>query len=234
MRVEPGRSTESWDLGPALALDDTFPFVCAGCGDCCRHRKDLVLSGYDLFRIAKRLHLSPRIVAHAFCKEYTAPQNCLPTFCLTPDPKTGHCRFFEGNACAIHGARPLACALYPLGQTIDPVTARVEYHAQLPLCGVHVEERCLQQYLEDSAVEQRTGIDARWAVVCTQISQQLLASGGLQHPHFSVASRRIQKALYLDYDFGDEFYPQFQQNVATLFPLLTRILSYTTDEGTAP
>lgn len=224
MRVEPGRGTEPWDFGPALAPEDAFPFVCAGCGDCCRHRNDLVLSGYDLYRIARRLRLSPRIVSQAFCKEYIAPHSCLPTVCLTPAPKTGHCRFFEGNACTIHEARPLACALYPLGQSIDPVTARVEYHAQLPLCGVCVQERTLQQYLEDAGVAQRTGIDARWAVVCTQISEQLLAAGGQEHPRFTAAARRIHKALYLEYDLGDEFYPQFQNNVATLMPLLARIL----------
>ena len=225
MKPEPGRGSECWDLGPALALEAPFPFVCAGCGECCRHRNDLVLSGYDLYRIARRLRLSPRIVAHAFCKEYIASQSCLPTLCLTPDPRTGHCRFFEGNACVIHNARPLACALYPLGQSIDPVTAQVEYHAQMPLCGLSVPERTLRRYLEDSAVEERIGIDARWAVVCTQISDQLLAAGGQQHFHFSAAARRIQKALYLDYDLGDEFYPQFQQNIAVLMPLLTRILT---------
>lgn len=231
MRVEPGRGTERWVLGPALSPDEPFPFVCSGCGDCCRHRHDLALSGFDLYRIARRLRLSPRIVAHAFCKAYIAPQSCLPTLCLTPDPQTGHCRFFEGNACAIHEARPLACALYPLGQRIDPVTARVEYHAQLPLCGAAVPERTLRQYLEDSAVEERSGIDARWAVVCTQISEHLLAADGREHPRFAAASRRIQKALYLDYDLGDDFYPQFQQNVAALMPLLQRILAPGTEEG---
>jgi len=28
-----------------------------GCGDCCRQRRDLVLSGFDLYRIARRLRL---------------------------------------------------------------------------------------------------------------------------------------------------------------------------------
>lgn len=225
MIAEPGRSTETWDLGPALAAGDSFPFVCAGCGDCCRKRRDLVLSGYDLYRIARRLRLSPRIVAHAFCKSYTGPQSCLPVLRLTPDPQTGNCRFFEGSACVIHEARPLACALYPLGQSIDPLTAHVEYRPQLPLCGVHVEGRTLQNYLDDAAVLERAGIDARWAVVCTQISDRFLEAGGPAHPHFSAAVRRVQRALYLDYDLGDDFYPQFQENIAGLMPLLDQLLS---------
>ena len=97
-----------------------------------------MLSGYDLYRIARRLGLSPRIVAGAFCKSYLAPQTLLPALRLTPDPRTGNCRFFEGSACAIHAARPLACALYPRGHSIDPVTAKIEYYGQTPPKGEYV------------------------------------------------------------------------------------------------
>lgn len=223
--VEPGRSGENWDACPRLATGDSFDFACAGCGDCCRRRRDLVLSGYDLYRIARRLGLSPRIVAAAFCKSYLAPETCLPALCLTPDPKTGNCRFFEGSACAIHAARPLACALYPLGQSIDTVTAKTEYYVQTPLCGARPgAERTLQNYLDDAAVTDRAGVDARWAIVCTQISHKLKAAGGAENPHFSAAVKRVERALYYDYDLGDEFYPQFQQNMEVLMGLLDKIL----------
>lgn len=120
-----------------------------------------MLSGYDLYRIARRLSLPPRIVAAAFCKSYLAPESCLPALRLTQDPKTGNCRFFEGSACTIHAARPLACALYPLGQSIDTVTAQTEYYVQTPLCGARAgEARTLQDYLQDSAVLDRAGVDA--------------------------------------------------------------------------
>ena len=156
--VEPGRCGECWDACPRLSAGEPFDFACAGCGDCCRQRRDLVLSGYDLYRIARRLRLSPRIVAAAFCKSYIAPESCLPALRLTPDPKTGNCRFFEGSACAIHAARPLACALYPLGQSIDTETAAVEYYVQTPLCGARAGEgRTLRDYLNDAAVTERTG-----------------------------------------------------------------------------
>ena len=225
MTVEPGRSGEIWDSLPRIGAQDSFDFACAGCGGCCRGRRDLVLSGYDLYRIARRLGLSPRIVASAFCKSYVAPQTLLPAVRLTPDPKTGNCRFFEGSACAIHAARPLACALYPLGQSIDTATAKMEYYVQTPLCGARAGEgRTLQNYLDDAAVTDRAGIDARWAVVCTQLSRKLQAAGGRDNPHFAAAVKRIERALYYDYSLGDEFYPQFCQNVDVLMPLLDHIL----------
>lgn len=222
--VEPGRCGEHWDDCPRLAAGDRFDFACAGCGDCCRRRRDLVLSGYDLYRIARRLSLSPRIVAAAFCKSYLAPESCLPALRLTPDPKTGNCRFFEGSACAIHAARPLACALYPLGQSIDPVTAKIEYYVQTPLCGARTDGgRVLNDYLTDAAILDRAGIDARWAVVCTHLSEQLQAAA--DHPHFAAAVKRVERALYYDYELGDDFYPQFQQNIEILQPLLEKLLA---------
>ena len=151
--------------------------------------------------------------------------SALPALRLTPDPKTGNCRFFEGSACTIHAARPLACALYPLGQSIDTATAKMEYYVQTPLCGAWAGEgRTLQNYLDDAAVTDRAGIDARWAVVCTQLSRKLQAAGGRDNPHFAAAVKRIERALYYDYSLGDEFYPQFQQNIETLLPLLDRML----------
>lgn len=223
MRVEPGRAGEQLGEPAALQLQEPFGFVCAGCGDCCRKRRDLVLSGYDLYRLARWMHLSPRTAAGAFCKEYLGELTCLPALCLTPDPATGDCRFLEGGACQLHPARPLACALYPLGQRIDPVTASVEYVVQTPLCGAQAGDRTLREYLHDAGVLDRVGIDARWAVECTRLSRVLTANR--DHPHFAAAARRTARALYYQYTTRDEFYPQFQQNMEQLWPLLDRLFA---------
>ena len=47
------------DAMPLLERDAQFRFTCAGCGNCCRGREDIVLSGFDLWRIAARLRLPP-------------------------------------------------------------------------------------------------------------------------------------------------------------------------------
>ena len=146
---------------------------------------------------------------------------------LRPNARTGNCPFFEADACTIHAARPLACALYPLGQAIDPATAAMEYYVQLPLCGARVsaqEQRTLQNYLDDAAITARAGIDARWAVVCTQLSDKLQQAGGRENPRYLPAARRIARALYFDYSIQDDFYPQFNANTQALWPLLDKIL----------
>lgn len=230
MSLEPGRAgepelTACLESCPRLGQRDEFPFACAGCGDCCRDRRDLVLSGFDLYRLARWMRLPPRVVAEAFCRRDVGETTCLPLLVLRPSARTGHCPFLEGKGCAVHPARPLACALYPLGQSIDPVTAKTEYFPQLPLCGAPAPGRTLADYLENSGVIQRAGTDASWAVECTRISEMLTEAGGREHPRFLPAVRRVERALYYDYSTGDEFYPQFRENLEKLYPVLQALLA---------
>ena len=63
---------------PLLEREEQFCFACAGCGDCCRGREDIVLSGFDLWRIAARLRLPPQIVARVYCRASIGQVSHLP------------------------------------------------------------------------------------------------------------------------------------------------------------
>ena len=93
---------------PLLGRDEAFSFACAGCGDCCRGREDIVLSGFDLWRIAARLRLPTRTVARAFCKASIGQVSRLPVLRLAPVREEGNnCPFLTEDHCAIHEAEPL-------------------------------------------------------------------------------------------------------------------------------
>lgn len=105
---------------PLLARDEAFSFACAGCGGCCRGREDIVLSGFDLWRIAGRLRLPPQTVARAFCRASIGQVSHLPVLRLAPvKEERNNCPFLTEDHCAIHDAEPLVCALYPLAQEIS-------------------------------------------------------------------------------------------------------------------
>ena len=76
--------TDFTRTAPLLARDEAFSFACAGCGGCCRGREDIVLSGFDLWRIAARLRLPPRTVARAFCRGSIGRVSHLPVLRLAP------------------------------------------------------------------------------------------------------------------------------------------------------
>ena len=127
--------TDFTRTAPLLARDEAFSFACAGCGGCCRGREDIVLSGFDLWRIAARLRLPPRTVARAFCRGSIGRVSRLPVLRLAPlKEERGNCPFLTGNHCAIHDAEPLVCALYPLAQEISGEGA-VSYFLQPTSCG---------------------------------------------------------------------------------------------------
>ena len=103
------------------------------------------------------------------------------------------------------------------------MTAKTEYYVQTPLCGARAGEvAVLNDYLTDAAILDRAGIDARWAVVCTRLSEQLQAAA--DHPHFAAAVKRVERALYYDYELGDDLYPQFCQNIENFNAAFDRML----------
>ena len=93
--------TDFTRTAPLLARDEAFSFACAGCGGCCRGREDIVLSGFDLWRIAARLRLPPRTVARAFCRGSIGRVSRLPVLPVFNGEPLRHPR------CRAAGLRPL-------------------------------------------------------------------------------------------------------------------------------
>ena len=86
------------DAMPLLERDAQFRFACAGCGNCCRGREDIVLSGYDLWRIAARLRLPPQIVARGYCRSSIGRVSHLPVLRLAPVKENrNNCPFLTEN-----------------------------------------------------------------------------------------------------------------------------------------
>lgn len=200
-----------------LGRDAPFPFRCVGCGGCCRQRGDIVLSGYDLYRLARQMRLPPKIAARAFCKVYIGQVSRLPVAHLAPAPaEGGNCPFLTGGRCAVHEARPLVCALYPLGQEISPDRA-VRYYAQDARCGLAAPGGTAGGYLAAQGVLQREGEDVLWAVRCMALERQ---APGWEAALGPVTLRRMQaklaEALYYRYDTARPWAEQFEANLAWL------------------
>ena len=212
---------------PLLAREAHFSFACNGCGDCCRGREDIVLSGFDLWRIAARLHLPPQIVARGFCRASIGKVSHLPVLRLAPVKENrNNCPFLTENHCAIHDAEPLVCALYPLAQEISR-DGQVSYFLQPTGCGGQVIEARVQDYLARYDVPAREATDVRWAQTCMALEdavEQLEAALG------PVLVRRMQaklwQALYFDYNFAQPFLPQLERNLGWLQGEMAKLTSY--------
>ena len=212
-----GAGREGEPAPPFLGREDCFAFRCAGCGGCCRGREDIVLSGYDLWRLARRLGLPPRITARAFCRSYIGAASRLPGLRLAPvKEEHNNCPFLSGGRCAVHEAMPLVCALYPLGQEIGP-EGGVRYHCQAAGCGGAPHEAVLADYLAAQGVAAREELDVLWALRCMELERQ---APGWEASLGPVVLRRFRakvgEALYYRYDTARPWPEQFEANLVWL------------------
>ncbi len=217
------------DATPLLARDAHFSFACNGCGDCCRGREDIVLSGFDLWRIAVRLRLPPQIVARGFCRASIGTVSHLPVLRLAPVKENrNNCPFLTGNHCAIHDAEPLVCALYPLAQEISR-EGEVSYFLQPTGCGGQIIEARVKDYLTRYDVPARERTDVCWAQTCMKLEDEVEQLEAQLSP---VLVRRMQaklwQALYYDFDHEKEFLPQLERNLHWLEDEFAKLTEYQT------
>ena len=212
---------------PLLAQDAHFSFACNGCGDCCRGREDIVLSGFDLWRIAARLRLPPQIVARGYCRASIGTVSHLPVLRLAPVKENrNNCPFLTGDRCAIHDAEPLVCALYPLAQEISR-KGQVSYFLQPTGCGGQVIEARVEDYLARYDVPAQEQTDVRWAQTCMTLEDTVEQLGAQLSP---VLVRRMQdklwQALYFGYDYAASFLPQLEKNLHWLDAEFAKLTEY--------
>ena len=219
---------------PLLAREAHFSFACNGCGDCCRGREDIVLSGFDLWRIAARLHLPPQIVARGFCRASIGTVSHLPVLRLAPVKENrNNCPFLTENHCAIHDAEPLVCALYPLAQEISR-DGQVSYFLQPTGCGGQVIEARVEDYLARYAVPAQEQTDVRWAQTCMELEDVVEQAEAQLSP---VLVRRMQaklwQALYFGYDPAQPFLPQLERNLKWFRGEMGKLTDYQKKRGKA-
>ena len=187
---------------PLLGRDEAFSFACAGCGDCCRGREDIVLSGFDLWRIAGRLRLAP-------VKE-----------------ERNNCPFLTEDHCAIHDAEPLVCALYPLAQEISR-EGEVRYFLQPTGCGGTVFAARVEDYLARYDVPAREKTDVRWAQTCMELEDVVEPlDAALEPPLRRRMQAKLWQALYFRFDYGQAYLPQLEANLVWLGEALQKLTEY--------
>lgn len=96
----------------AIGLDDEFEFACLACGNCCRNREDLLVTPYDIFRIAKYLQMSMKEVIEKYCEVYIGDDSRLPVVRIKPKIHNLVCPFLKKGLCGIQEAKPLICGIY--------------------------------------------------------------------------------------------------------------------------
>ena len=204
----------------ALSLEDTFQFRCRQCGECCKHREDILISPYDLFRMTRRLRMRPVDFVDRYCMTYIGQNSRLPVVIFKAVGEEQVCPMIRDNRCSVHAAKPTVCALYPLGRAVrveSDGAPEVFYFLNGSTCGAEDETHTVREWLSEFDLQNSTTWFLAWQKAISKLSPSLKTMEKLLPPReLSMLYAITFKALYLDYADVQEFLPKFVLNVQSL------------------
>lgn len=210
-----------------LNADSLFMFRCTMCGDCCRHRTDILLNPYDLFKLAKGLNMTPDAFQDKYCDVFIGSSSNLPVVKLQSQGVDSHCIFLKENKCTVQDFKPTVCAMFPIGRysKCDNKDGKsgleIHYMFNEPDCGdkreIHSVRGWLSKYnipLEDEFFHKWSELLGTFALMLNEFKKSESEDG------MQMLWTVIHYYWYMNYDLKQEFLPQFLKNSETLVQLL--------------
>ena len=142
----------------------------------------------------------------------------------------------------IHDAKPAVCAMFPLGRAIriDKEDAekdelppmKVEYIINPIDCGDFSETHTVKEWLESFGIPLEDEYFLKWQKTISMLSPRIQKlekklDDNLMDKIISV----MYIKLYLDYDLGIDFYPQFVKNADGCVEMVKMILAMPNEEA---
>ena len=205
-------------LSHTLQMDDTFTFDCKMCGNCCRKREEpIVMTGVDVFFIAKALGINPAEVAQKYLNWSIGPDSKLPIATLR-ERLDGSCVLMRKSKCTIQNMKPVVCAIFPLGRMLSPQTGEYQYFFQPSGCagGSGDTKHTLREWLSGFGIEERDEMARAWTKLFTAAS---ICMRDMKHlsPEAEKSCRDLLViALYLNYSEKVPYIEAVQKNAMLL------------------
>ena len=214
-----------------LGLDDEFQFKCAGCGKCCKHREDILLTTRDLHNIAGELNLSMENAIERYCETYIGQDSRVPLVRLRPQGSDRVCPLLRDRRCIVHKAKPAVCTLYPLGRAImrdkdgeDLSSGGISpiYFIQPVTCGSRTHTHTVRAWLDKFGIPAEDEFYAIWNETLFFLSGYFRGLEDKKTPSrvMDLLWGIAFDALYIAYDPDQDLLPQFRRNAASLKALL--------------
>jgi Fe-S-cluster containining protein len=146
-----------------------FSYVCNACGLCC-HQKVITLSPYDLMRLARTARMSTREAIDHF----TTRRGSILKFA-----DGGACVALDGVRCGVHGGRPLACRLYPLGIEHRQIASDEKFVMLEPAAGslgVYGIDGTVSDFVDAQGVDAYLEANARYAELLAVFRERIAAT----------------------------------------------------------
>lgn len=214
-----------------IGLDEPFRFHCTMCGKCCINREDILLSPKDIYSMSKELGIKPEEIFEKYCEVYVGQDSRVPIVRLKPRGSVKRCPLLKNRKCMVHQAKPTVCAMFPVGRCIvstnpkeglkDVSQGQFQYIFSNPECGDGSETHTVREYLESFGIPVEDDFFLKW-------QQAVLDMGNFFRKIEKIVSQETMElvwtatftGIYLHYDTGQEFMPQFEDNIKNFFDML--------------
>ncbi|MBE6083816.1 MAG: YkgJ family cysteine cluster protein [Tissierellaceae bacterium] len=202
-------------LNNRLGENDTFEFGCNQCGECCRNRYDIVLSPYDLYRIAKYLKMKIPDVLRKYCESYMGENSNMPVVRAKPKIHNDVCSFLRNGKCSIHEAKPSVCALFPLGRAADS-KGEIRYFYGGGCTNANKSKVSLKDWIGMFNLKESEEPTKLWGKAITKLSvaKSLVKKDAEKEEMFN---NLAYITLYQNYDTDKDFLPQFSENIKIVY-----------------
>lgn len=210
--MKTGRFSFDYDYIEAhkMDLDGTFDFKCRACGKCCKHREDVLLTPYDLFRIARNLGRTPSEILAHYCEHYVGPDSKLPVVRVVP--------VLRNRRCIVHEDKPVVCAAFPLARVHEADSnCDKPFYVLQPgeMCGTGGRTVTVRSWLGHLSSEESERAGKLMGDLMGALAQALTRDGARHSPQtLHRLSDCLLDTLYLFYDTKEPFLPQFERNTA--------------------
>lgn len=218
-------------LSSELKPEDTFQFECKMCGSCCRNRKEpILITGADIYMIAKTLGISMGEVIAKNCSYYLGPSSHVPIIVLK-ERLDGSCSLLRNGKCMVQSGKPTACALYPLGRLYNPKDNSFHYFINGQTCQTPGSGKMwtLQEWLDNFHIKESERLTVAW--------DKLLM--GLAEAMVNIKRENISRelidflfaVLYLGYDTEKPYEAQVEERIPMVKRILKREFNIKVDFG---
>lgn len=211
-----------------IGVDAPFKFRCTMCGNCCRHREDILLNPYDFFRLIKGLEMKAEDVLEKYCECYIGENSRMPLIRLKPVGIDRRCSLLRGNRCAVHNFKPTVCAMFPIGRMISGTKdnlqqgeKKIDYVFTAPNCGDKKETHTVREWFEKFNIPLADEFFLEWSEVLFNIANSLCdLEKHVGDKSMSLVWDLVFKSLYMVYETDKEFFPQFEERTQNLLRML--------------
>lgn len=222
-----------------IGVDEPFKFHCTMCGKCCIHREDILLTPKDMYRMAKKLGITPEELFEQYCETYIGSDSRIPIVRLKPRGSVRRCPLLKDRKCSLHDAKPAVCAMFPIGRclmmdakTSSPehiTTDDIQFIFTAPGCGDDSETHTVREWLSEFDIPIEDEFFVKWQHTIVELGKLMREAEKICSEHtMEMAWTAAFVALYLGYDMKKEFLPQFERNSEDILSLMRRAPA---DEG---